>query len=88
MHLFRFCLAAFNGGVCGAAAAVGFIIRRPQTSLAAARPTLKATTGAVSREKLLPRQHTDAPRHTHWTSSVLIWIVGEGASECWGRAGV
>ena len=69
MHLFRFCLAAFNGGVCGAAAAVGFIIRRPQTSLGAARPTLRATTGAVSREKLLSRKHTDAPRHTHWTSS-------------------
>ena len=67
MQLLRFCLAAFNGGVCGAAAAVGFIIRRPQTSLAAA---------------------TDVPRHTHWTSSVLIWIVGEGVSECWCRAGV
>ena len=75
MQHFRFYLAAFNGGVCGAAAAVGFIIRRPQTSLAAARPSLRATTGAVSREK-------------HWTSSVLIWIVGEGVSECWCRAGV
>ena len=46
----RFYLAAFIGGVCRQAAAVGFIIRRPQTSLAAARPSLTATTGAVSRE--------------------------------------
>ena len=50
---------------------LGFIIRRPQTSLAAARPSLRATTGAVSREKRLSRKHTDAPRHTHWTSSVM-----------------
>ena len=29
-----------------------------------------------------------APHHTHTTSSALIWIVGEGVSECWCRAGV
>ena len=62
---FRFCLA----GVCGAAAAVGFIIRRPQTSLAAARPTLWATTGAVSRVKSYTQARQRAPHHTHWTSS-------------------
>ena len=69
MQHFRFCLAAVNGGVCGAAAAVGFIVRQPQTSLAAARPTLRATTGAESREKLVTRKQTGAPRHTHWTSA-------------------
>ena len=60
MQHFRFCLAAFNGKICGAAAAVGFIIRRPQTSLAAARPTLRATTGAVSRENCC---HAKTPTH-------------------------
>ena len=29
-----------------------------------------------------------APHHTHTTSSALIWIVGEGVSECWCYAGV
>ena len=29
-----------------------------------------------------------APHHTHTASSALIWIVGEGVSECWCRAGV
>ena len=58
--------------VAGTGWILGFIIRWPQTSLAAARPTLRATTGAVSREKLLSRKHTDAPRHhTHWTSSIV-----------------
>ena len=83
MHFFRFCFAAFNGRVCGAAAVVGFIFRQPQTSLAAVRQTLRATTGAVSREKLLSRKYTDAPHHTHWISPVLIWIVGDRVSECW-----
>ena len=40
-----FYLATVIGGVCGTAAAVGFIIRRPQTPLAATRPTSWATTG-------------------------------------------
>ena len=84
MQRYRFCLAAFNGGVCGAAAAVGFTIRRPQTSLEAARPTLWATTVVVSREKGA-RKHNGAPHHTHSTSSALIWIVGEGVGECWCR---
>ena len=64
-YLFFFYLAAFNGGVCGAAAAVGFIIRRPQTSLEAARPTLWATTAVVSLEKVA-RKH-DGAHHTTLT---------------------
>ena len=56
--------------VAGTVWILGFIIRRPQTSLEAARPTLWATTVGVSREKKLwSRKHTDAPRHTHPTSS-------------------
>ena len=58
--------------VAGTGWILGFIIRRPQTSLAAVRPTLKATTGAVSGGKLLSRKHTVAPRHTHCTSSVQV----------------
>ena len=47
--------------VAGTGWILGFIIRRPQTSLAAARPSLRASTGAVSQEKRLSRKHTDAP---------------------------
>ena len=83
MQLCLFFFVAFNGGVCGAAAAMGFIIRRPQTSLAAARPTLRTTMGAVSHEKVVG---TQAQRRTTPHSLdlfALIWIVGEGVGECW-----
>ena len=58
-------LPPFQRWVCGAAAAVGFIIRRPETSLDAARPTLWVTTAVVSREKVA-RKH-DGAHHTTLT---------------------
>ena len=54
----------FNGGVCGAAR-VGFIVHRPQTSLAAACPTLRATIGTESREthrRTMPTSSVDLDR--------------------------
>ena len=47
----------------------GFIIRRPQTSLDAARPTLWATTAVVSLEKVT-RKH-DGAHHTTFTRPLL-----------------
>ena len=61
----------------------------PATDLAGGRsPIVECDHWSGVAGKRLSRKHTDAPRHTHWTSSVLIWIVGEGVSECWCRAGV
>ena len=60
----------------------------PATDLAGGRsPFVEGDHWSGVAGKQLSRKHTDAPRHTHWSSSVLIWIVGEGVSECWCRAG-
>ena len=59
-----------DGGVCGVAAAVGLIVGQPQSSLEAARPTKRRTTGLVSGAKSTLTL-SSPPHRTHRTSSAL-----------------
>ena len=66
--------------VAGTGWILGFIIRRPQTSLAAARQSLRATTGAVSRENgchaNTPTHHATLTGPLHWPEAALPRCAG------------